>query len=253
LEIRHLKAQPHTWSAFCVFPELTEWITDALYLVRQTVIAQLWSVLGQPNQGRLENANGNPVDEVQQRLEGLRLENETLMAKKNSLEEGQRALTEQLARCRQQGLELQDANAQIQKLREQSSKYRSIITKSGNDNTELSDEKAQTILVELRDLIQRIVHRHYSAQGQMRVVKVNNRLAEDQLKFRDELNRLASESLQRFHMRAKIFDILDCDLLSIETFGAGEYEENLGRFEMAIAASSRPKGKLPERICVGHC
>lgn len=183
-----------------------------------------------------ETPSEHPDKTIRQKLEELEHENRTLVAQKNSLEEEKWALK---TRMQQGGKELQDANAQIRRITEQNSKYRSIFLKNSSADTDFPDDRVRDLFVELRDIIQRIVHRHYSTQGYMKVVKIHNPLAERQTDFRDELNRLGTESLQRFYMRSKMFEMVKDEILCGYTFGADKHEESFGDFENALVKSKK--------------
>ncbi|KAI4202010.1 MAG: hypothetical protein LQ350_002915 [Teloschistes chrysophthalmus] len=66
--------------------------------------------------------------------------------------------------------------------------------------------------------------------------KHNNPNFEDQKLFREDLTGFPTESLQRFCLRAKLFELLDARLLSAQNFGIGESEKTLGKFERALHA-----------------
>ena len=202
----------------------------------QTVAASLWSSLGFKGSSKAEVLPDDTFHSIQQEIQMLKEENETLAAEKASLEEEVNRHLSSLAR---RGKEVQDANQRIRTLQEQSSKYRSIILKSGKDTTEIRDDVVHTQFIELRDLIQRIVHNHYSARD-MRPAKLSqDATAQEQKRFRDALNARSSEALQRYLMRAKIFELLDRWLLSACTFGSEESEQSLQQFEKAVMSTNK--------------
>ncbi|KAL8758203.1 MAG: hypothetical protein Q9199_001666 [Rusavskia elegans] len=83
----------------------------------------------------------------------------------------------------------------------------------------------------------RIVHRHYAVQGHKKLTGHNNPWFEGQKKFRDLLKSLGPEPLQRFGMRAKIFEFVNRDLISTRSFGVSKSEHNLKDFEEALVCS----------------
>ncbi|KAL8979282.1 MAG: hypothetical protein Q9205_005343 [Flavoplaca limonia] len=151
--------------------------------------------------------------------------------------------------------ETTDAKVSNRKLLEQNTRYRSIITNSGSDEMEVPDTKIHGQFVELRDLIQRIVHRHYAGQCNRKLDSHHNRWFEGQKRFRDDLKSLGSEALQQFHMRGKIFEFVNDDLLSARSFGIGKLEEELNEFEKALDKSKKdgvllvPPADLAEWRC----
>lgn len=70
----------------------------------------------------------------------------------------------------------------------------------------------------------------------MKLSRHNNPNFEDQKLFREDLTGFPTESLQRFCLRAKLFELLDARLLSAQNFGIGESEKTLGKFERALHA-----------------
>lgn len=184
--------------------------------------------------------------EVEQRFAALGNERDGLAMERQSLEERLSRANIHIAVSHETSKELAELKLQIRKLSEQNSKYRSIILQGSIDNTELPDDQIHNRFVELRGDVQRIVHKYYSAQGHVKLSKNNNRHFEEQKRFRDDLTGLQSESLQRYCLRAKLFDLLDEMLLSARSFGVGEWEEALGKFEKALHKSK--SSRYPSRI-----
>ncbi|KAL9027293.1 MAG: hypothetical protein Q9196_004160 [Gyalolechia fulgens] len=196
----------------------------------------------EPHQNRtLQAFAENPVHEVQQKLLALEQQLEILAADKKCLEDQIGNSRLQLATSYK---EITDVKASVRKLSEQNSVYRGIILDIGSDSTEIPDEKIRQDFVELRDLIQRIVHRHYVVPSHVKLNSHKNRWFEVQKGFRDQLRGLGSESLQRFCMRAKIFNLLDNHLISARNFGVADFEDDLKTFEQALVQTKT--GKLRE-------
>lgn len=203
--------------------------TEANCSGRQIVIKELWTLLDPLGSKGFVEFAADPVNEVRQRLSILEEERDTLKAEKKSLEDERND-------ARKLSVE---AKASIGKLKEQNAKYRNIIIKSGGDSTEVPDDKIHSQFVELRELTQRIVHKYFSAHGQIKLSRHNNPYFEDQKLFRDDLAHSASESLQRFMMRAKIFAFINDRLLSGNSFGIGELEECLTDFENELISRKK--------------
>ena len=135
--------------------------------------------------------------------------------------------------------ELKEAKAHNQRLSDRNIQLRSVILKGSSGNTEVPDDKIRNQFVELRDIIQRMVHRHYSALGHIKLKSQNNPRFEEQKRFRNTLKELALEPLQRFCMRAKLFELIDSNLLSARTFGLEKLENRLGDFESNLDSSGK--------------
>ncbi|KAL8946547.1 MAG: hypothetical protein Q9222_007074 [Ikaeria aurantiellina] len=201
-------------------------------------LRQLGNSIVRENNSLVERVlQGNPpslrTDSGQEPNVALEEQNGKLSAEKATVDEQLNNTNAQLTTSRR---ELLEARATVRKLTDNNTKYREIILKGSSDNKEIPDAEIHSRFVGLRDIVQRIIHKHYSAQGQIKLSKTNNPYFEDQKLFREELASL-SEPLQRFAMRAKVFDILDDRLISARTFGIGDYEKSLMRFERALNSS----------------
>ena len=174
------------------------------------------------------------MGEVEQRLSFLEEQLKTLTAEKTRFIDEISSCNNRLARSRK---DLSEANATIQRLAEQNSKYRSIILEDSSDDTEVPDEKICRLFVELRYLIQRIVHKHYSGLGHRKLNMNNNPGFEGQQQFRDALEAFPTEPLRKLYLRAKMFDFIDIRLISAPTFGIGAFEKGLMTFERALHSS----------------
>ncbi|KAI4247951.1 MAG: hypothetical protein LQ352_006041 [Teloschistes flavicans] len=201
------------------------------------LVKALWTLLDPQQRTSLRDFTEHPMREVEQRFAALGNERDGLAMERQSLEERLSRANIHIAVSHETSKELAELKLQIRKLSEQNSKYRSIILQGSIDNTELPDDQIHNRFVELRGDVQRIVHKYYSAQGHVKLSKNNNRHFEEQKRFRDDLTGLQSESLQRYCLRAKLFDLLDEMLLSARSFGVGEWEEALGKFEKALHKS----------------
>ncbi|KAI4282669.1 MAG: hypothetical protein L6R38_002759 [Xanthoria sp. 2 TBL-2021] len=199
-----------------------------------TLVTALWSLLEPKEERTLREFQEDPVGEVERRLSTLGEQLKTLSADKKKVEDDIGSYKARLATTRKEATE---AKVAIQRLSEHNSKYREIILRGSSDDREIPDDKIHGQFVELRVLIQRIVHRHYAVQGHKKLTGHNNPWFEGQKKFRDVLKSLASEPLQRFGMRAKIFEFVDRDLISTRSFGVSKSEHSLKDFEEALDCS----------------
>ncbi len=175
------------------------------------------------------------MGEVEQRLSVLEEQLKTLTDERMKFVDELSSCNNRLARSRR---ELSEANVATQRLAEQNSKYRSIILEGSSDDTEVPDEKIYRLFVELRDLIQRIVHRHYSGFGHRKLNTNNNPGFKGQQQFRDALEAYPTEPLRKFYLRAKMFDFINIRLISVPTFGIGRFEKGLMTFERALYSSA---------------
>ncbi|KAL8995570.1 MAG: hypothetical protein Q9169_004712 [Polycauliona sp. 2 TL-2023] len=200
----------------------------------QTLVTSLWSLLQPDGTRSLRDFREDPFGEVAGRISAMGEQLKTSTAEKKDLEEELSSYKTRLTTARK---EATDAKSSNQRLLEQNSKYRNIILKGSNDDMEVHDEKIQRQFVELRDLIQRIVHRHYSVQGHRKLTMHNNPWFEKQKQLREAIKAQSTEPLQRVCMRAKIFEIIDEDLLNARTFGVAELEKGLMKFERALYLS----------------
>ncbi|KAL8927111.1 MAG: hypothetical protein Q9172_001533 [Xanthocarpia lactea] len=199
------------------------------------LITALWSLLEPKRQKSLGEFREDPVGEVQQRLSALEEQLKTLTDENMKFVDEISSCNNRLARSRN---ELSEANAAIQRLAEQNFNYRSIILEGSSDDTEVPDENIYRLFVELRDLIQRIVHKHYSGLGHRKSNMNNNPGFERQQQFRDALEAIPTESLRKFYLRAKLFDFINIRLISTPTFGIGAFEKGLMTFERALYSSA---------------
>ena len=189
------------------------------------LVAELWTLL----QGTrtLQEFARNPVGEIRQRLSVLEEERDRLRAERKDLEDERMT-------ARNKAI---DAQATIKTLLEKNMKYREIFTKSMSDSAELPDEKIHSQFVELRSLIQQIVHKYLSAQRQVPLSKHQNPFFEDQRRFRQDLENCGTAALQIFRMRAKLFELVNDRLLSQSNFGIRDSEESLTVFERALTSA----------------
>ncbi|MCJ1345772.1 hypothetical protein MMC31_003981 [Peltigera leucophlebia] len=139
---------------------------------------------------------------------------------------------------------IQESEIQRSRLQEQNTKLRDIIIKTGNHDSESMDTVIIKSLCELRDLIQRIVQKHY--------VMIPGRLEHKSPHFKDQKTFFKGErfqphvpeSIRRYHVRAMMFEILSCEILTRPCFGLNEEIENgLGEFETALYASYQGDSK----------
>lgn len=95
---------------------------------------------------------------------------------------------------------------------------------------------------ELRDLIQRLVHKHY--------VMRPRRLDHKDPHFKEQKGFFKGvcfqphvpEPIRRYRVRAMMFEILRCNILTKPCFGLNdEIENELGEFETALYASHQGK------------
>ncbi|KAL8893877.1 MAG: hypothetical protein Q9192_004832 [Flavoplaca navasiana] len=127
----------------------------------QRLVETLWRLLDPFQKNPFRHFAVDPAREVQEKLDALHEEMDVLRVEKKDLEDDLATSRMHLAASRK---ETTDAKVSNRKLLEQNSRYRSMITQSGSDGMEVPDTKIYGQFVELRDLIQRIVHRHYAGQ-----------------------------------------------------------------------------------------
>ena len=123
---------------------------------------------------------------------------------------------------------------QKQKFQESSSKLRDIIVKNGSDNSEPVDSVVTRSFGELRDLIQKIVHKHCSVMP--RFHRANNPLYDKQRnKFDTWYEKDIPEPIKKYRSRAVIFELLNEEILAKRWFGLdGTVEIHLAKFETDI-------------------
>ncbi|KAL9033559.1 MAG: hypothetical protein Q9180_005883 [Flavoplaca navasiana] len=201
------------------------------------LVETLWMLLDPFEKNSFGHFAVDPARGVQQKLDALHEEIDVLRVEKKDLEDDLATSRVHLTASQK---EATDAKVSNRKLLEQNSRYRSIITKGSSDDMEVPDTKINGLFVELRDLIQRIVHRHYAGQCNPKL-KSYTPWFEEQKRFRDDLKSLGLEALQQFHMRGKIFELVNDGLLSARSFGIGELEEELQDFEKALDKSRKFK------------
>ncbi|KAL8671692.1 MAG: hypothetical protein Q9168_003814 [Polycauliona sp. 1 TL-2023] len=200
----------------------------------QSLIRSLWSLLEPNGKRSLQEFSEDPMGAIAFRVSDLEEQLKQSTAEKRTLEEEVSNYKTRLSTARK---ETADAKASAQRLSEQSSKYRNIILKGSKDDTEVPDERIHRQFIELRELIQRIVHRYYSAQGHRKLSMHNNPWFDTQKQLREAIKAHSTEPFQRICMRAKIFEMIDDSLLSARTFGVGEFEKGLMKFERALYSS----------------
>ena len=193
----------------------------------------MWSLVEPQQQRTLHDFQKNPVGHVGDRLADLDEQVRRIKADKTRLEN---EMGNSLAVA---SAELKEAKVHSQRLSDRNAQLRSIILKGSSGNTEVPDDKIRNQFVELREIIQRMVHRHYSAVGHIKLKSQNNTRFEEQKRFRNTLKDLALEPLQRFCMRAKLFELIDNGLLSARSFGLGKLENRLCDFESNLDSSGK--------------
>ena len=171
----------------------------------------------------------DPLHQIECKLGELQTQNETLIAErdcnKRVVEEHQKLHGE---------IELQK-----RKLQEQNMKLRDIIIKSGNSNDEPLDSVIVKSFGELRELIQKIVHKYYVMRP-ARLERNKNSFYEDQKAFYADFRPEVSEANRKFLTRAKIFRLIDSKLLSPPCFGLdGEREHVLAKIEHDLRKSKK--------------
>ena len=167
---------------------------------------------------------------------------QTLSADKKKAEDEIGSYKARLATTRKEATEAKMAN---QRLLEHNSKYREIILRGSSDEGEIPDDKIHDLFVELRVLIQGIVHRYYAVQGHKKLTSHNNPWFDSQKRFRDMLKGLTSEQMQRFCMRGKIFEMINRYLISAHSFGVSKSEHDLRDFEISLEGSKA--GRFPPK------
>lgn len=167
---------------------------------------------------------------------------QTLSADKKKAEDEIGSYRARLATTRKEATEEKVAN---RRLLEQSSKYREIILRGSTDDSDVPDDRIHDLFVELRVLIQRIVHRHYAVQGYKKLTIHNNPWFDRQKRFRDDVKGLTSEQMQKFWMRWKIFELVNHGLISGRSFGVSQSEHYLEDFENSLEGSKA--GRFPPK------
>ncbi|KAL9577737.1 MAG: hypothetical protein Q9212_006177 [Teloschistes hypoglaucus] len=203
----------------------------------EALIKALWTLLDPQQRTSLRDFTQDPVREIKERMLTLEDERDRLAVERQTFEDRINRASVYTAAAHETSRELAELRIQNRKLSEQNSRYRSIILQGSIDNTELPDDTIRNRFVELRDIVQRIIHRYYTAEGPMKLLRHNNPNFKAQEDFREDLTGFPTESLRKFYLRAKLFELLDTYLLSARNFGVGEYEGDLGRFERALHAS----------------
>ena len=139
---------------------------------------------------------------------------------------------------------IQESEIQRRRLQELNTKLRDIIIKNGNHDSESMDAAIIKSLCELRDLIQRMVQRHYV----MRPGRLDHRGPhfKDQKAFfkGDCFQPQVPEPIRKYHVRAMMFQILFYEIFIRPCFGLNEEIENrLGEFETALYVGYQGKYK----------
>ncbi|KAA6410273.1 MAG: hypothetical protein FRX48_05694 [Lasallia pustulata] len=186
----------------------------------------------------------NPEKEVESRIIQLQRERDQARANVQSLQREKEQECQTVDRFRVQQQEQIDAlqkrymasELQKQKYQESSSKLRDIIVKNSSDDSEPVDSAVTLSFGELRDLIQRIVHKHYTNMPRFR--KAGNSMYDKQRKkFDGWYERDVPDSMKKYRSRAILFELLNEEILCKNWFGLdGTVEHNLARFEEDIAA-----------------
>ena len=200
---------------------------------------------------------GNPEKEVESRIIQLQRERDQARANVQSLQREKEQECQTVDRFRVQQQEQSEqidalqkrymaSELQKQKYQESSSKLRDIIVKNSSDDSEPVDSAVTQSFGELRDLIQRIVHKHYTNVPRFR--KAGNSMYDRQKKKFDRwYERDVPDSLKKYRSRAILFELLNEEILGRNWFGLdGTVEYNLARFEEDIAAIAESgDGKTP--------
>ena len=173
---------------------------------------------------------------------------QTLSVVKKKAEDEVGSYKAHLATTRKEATEAKVAN---QRLLEHNIKYREIILKGSTDDSETPDDKIHDLFVELRGLIQGIVHRHYVVQGHKKLTSHNNPWFDRQKRFRDNLKGLRSEQMQKFWMRGKIFELINRELLSARSFGVSQSEHYLEDFENSLEGSKAGRFPPKQHLSIG--
>ncbi|KAI4229405.1 MAG: hypothetical protein L6R36_000859 [Xanthoria steineri] len=190
----------------------------------------------------------DPAGDAEQRLSVLQEQLQTLNADKKKAEDQIGSYEARLATTRKEATEAKMAN---QRLSEQNSKYREIFSRGSSDEGEIPDDKIHGLFVELRVLIQRIVHRHYAVQGPKKLTNHNNPWFDRQKRFRDHLKGLKSEQMQKFWMRGKIFELINRGLISARSFGVSQSERYLEDFENSLECSKAGRFPPKQHLSIG--
>lgn len=120
----------------------------------------MWTLLDPQQKMSLRDFTQDPVREVKQRLSALENERDGLAVERRTLEEQLSRANIHATASHETNKELAELKIQNRQISELNSKYRSIILQGNNDNMELPDDKIHSRFVELRDIVQRIVHQY---------------------------------------------------------------------------------------------
>jgi hypothetical protein len=159
----------------------------------------------------------------------IRTENEALKKQVAHMQEEKKA----------QELQLKEQEQKNQKLMTQVAKYRNIVIKRGcSDNDEMDDSSITKAFIDLRIIIQRIVHKHCRLDPQI-PPRTKTKLSSDQKKFLDFWDEKCSVSDLQLRLRARIFSMIHKHFLSKPCYGleaepTRSLEEGLLKFEQAL-------------------
>ncbi|KAI4208837.1 MAG: hypothetical protein L6R36_009555 [Xanthoria steineri] len=198
------------------------------------LVTALWSLLEPTADRTLQEFREDPAGEIERRLSALQEQLQTFSVDKKKAEDEVGNYKARLATSHKEATEAKKAN---QRLLEHNSKYREIILRGSSDEGEIPDKKIHGLFVELRVLIQRIVHCHYAVQGHKKLTIHNNPWFDRQKRFRDDLKGPMSEPMQKFWMRGRIFEMINRDLISSRSFGVSQFERHLRDFEKSLEGS----------------
>ncbi|MCJ1386158.1 hypothetical protein MMC17_009284 [Xylographa soralifera] len=94
-------------------------------------------------------------------------------------------------------------------MQEQNAKLRAIIIKGSNTDNEPLDTIVIRLFCDLRDLVRKIVHKHYRMDGTIHLEdKSCNTYFESQIKFFQRFQPDQPDSIRKYRTRAKIFDFV---------------------------------------------
>ena len=188
---------------------------------------------------------GNPEKEVESKIFQLQQEISQLKKERTQLWENINTLEREKEQQRHtadrqfEALKKRYAASELQKqkFQESSSKLRDIIVKNGSDDSEPVDSVVTRSFGELRDLIQKIVHKHFSVMP--RFHRANNPIYDKQKnKFDMWYEKDIPEPMKKYRSRAIMFQLLNEEILARRLFGLdGTMESHLAKFETDIDGS----------------
>ena len=182
------------------------------------------------------DASINPssiFNDYERKICDLQSANKSLIEERAHVEQEKRHLMIQTETLQNR---LAEVDHQKHQLQNQNTKFRDIFVKNGQNDNELVDAVIIRSFCDLREQIQRIVQKQYSAPpNPVQIYK--GELFEDQKAFfrQPRMHQDAPNATKIFVMRAQLFRFLQAQIFQRPTFGLYEdLEEKLAIFEEAL-------------------